>query len=160
MQWADVVADSSLKDLPYKIELNEHGQILMTPHRPLHSELQGVLLEELNHRIQGGRAVPEYAIRTTAGVRVADVVWRSAARWGEIQAAGTASAPVAPELCIEVRSHGNTDAEMTEKRALYFDAGALEVWTCDENGQLRFFDPGNELAQSKLVPSFPIRIEV
>jgi len=160
MQWADLVADPNLENLPYKIELNEHGQILMTPHWPLHSELQSVLQEELNHRIQGGRAVPEYAIQTTAGVRVADVVWRSAARWGEIQAAGATPAPVAPEICIEVRSRSNTDAEMAVKRALYFDAGALEVWTCDENGRLRFFDPGNELAQSNLVPSFPTRIEI
>jgi len=25
MHWADVVADSNLENLPYKIELNEHG---------------------------------------------------------------------------------------------------------------------------------------
>ena len=160
MHWADVVADSSLENLPYKIELNEHGQILMTPHWPLHSELQSVLQEELNQRMKGGRAVPEYAIRTAAGVRVADVVWRSAARWNEIQAAGKVPAPVAPEICIEVRSRSNTDAEMAEKRTLYLDAGALEMWTCDENGRLRFFDPGNELAQSNLVPSFPTCIEI
>jgi len=83
------------------------------------------------------------------------VVWRSTARWREIQAAGTAPAPVASEICIEVRSRSNTDTELAAKRALYFDAGALEVWVCDENGQLRFFDPENELAQSNLVPSFP-----
>jgi len=129
--------DSNLENLPYKIELNEYGQILTTPHWPLYSELQSVLREELNHRIQGGRAVQEYAIQTAAGVRVADVVWRSAARWNEIQAAGKVPAPVAPEICIEVRSRSNTDAEMAAKRALYFNAGALEVWTCDENDRLR-----------------------
>jgi len=160
MHWADVVADASLKDLAYKIELNEYGQILMTPHWPLHSELQSVLQEGLNRRMKGGRAVQEYAIQTAAGVRVADVAWRSAARWREIRAAGTAPAPVAPEICIEVRSRSNTDAELATKRALYFDAGALEVWVCDEEGHLRFFDPGNELAQSNLVPSFPTRIQV
>jgi len=88
------------------------------------------------------------------------VAWRSAARWREIRAAGTAPAPVAPEICIEVRSRSNTDAELATKRALYFDAGALEVWGCNEEGHLRFFDPGNELAQSNLVPSFPTRIQV
>jgi len=62
MHWADVVADASLKDLAYKIELNEYGQILMTPHWPLHSELQSVLQEGLNRRMKGGRAVQEYAI--------------------------------------------------------------------------------------------------
>jgi hypothetical protein len=34
MQWAEVVEDPNLKDLPYKIELNEYGQIIMTPHWP------------------------------------------------------------------------------------------------------------------------------
>jgi len=31
MQWQDVINDKSLQDLPYKIELNEHGNIVMSP---------------------------------------------------------------------------------------------------------------------------------
>lgn len=31
MNWQEVCADPHLLDLPYKIELNERGQILMTP---------------------------------------------------------------------------------------------------------------------------------
>jgi len=160
MQWADVVEDPNLKDLPYKIELNKYGQIIMTPHWPLHSEIQSVLQDELNHRLEGGRAVPEYAIQTSAGVRVADVVWRSNERWDEIRAAGAVPAPVAPEICIEVQSRSNTDAQLTEKRTLYFDAGALEVWICDESGRVRFFDPEKEMTASDLVPSFPVHIEI
>lgn len=160
MQWADVVSDPNLKDLPFKIELNRYGQVVMTPHWPIHSEIQGILQNELNRRLDGGRAVPEYAIQTTAGVRVADVVWRSDERWRTIRAAGAVPAPIAPEICIEVQSRGNTDAEMAEKRALYFEAGALEVWLCDEAGRLRFFDPGGETAQSRLVPSLPARIDI
>jgi Uma2 family endonuclease len=159
MQWADVVNDPSLRDLPYKIELNQYGQIVMTPHWPIHSEIQSLLHDALNDRLTGGRAVQEYAIQTTAGVRVADVAWRSEERWGKIRAAGAAPAPVAPEICIEVQSRSNSEAEMAEKRALYFEAGALEVWLCDESGRLRFFDPAGERAQSKLVPSFPARVD-
>ena len=33
MQWQDVLADKSLQDLPYKIELNEKGNIEMSPIR-------------------------------------------------------------------------------------------------------------------------------
>jgi integrase len=33
----------------------------------------------------------------------------------------------APEICIEILSPSNTPAEINEKRALYFDAGAAEV---------------------------------
>lgn len=75
MQWADLVADSNLENLPYKIELNEHGQILMTPHWPLLSELQSVLLEELHHHkvaepFQSMRFRPlrEYGSQTWSGV--------------------------------------------------------------------------------------------
>jgi len=160
MHWAEVVADPSLRDLPYKIELNEYGQILMTPHWPLHSEIQSILQDELNHRLEGGRAVPEYTIQTSKGVRVADVAWRSDERWGRIKAAGSAPAPIAPEICIEVRSGSNTTSEMGEKRALYFEAGALEVWICDETGRLEFFDPDGKQPRSKAVPSFPSRIEI
>jgi len=160
MQWADVVNDPSLKNLPYKIELNQYGQIVMTPHWPIHSEIQSVLQDALNSRLTGGRAVQEYAIQTTAGVRVADVVWRSEERWSKIRAAGAVPAPVAPEICVEVQSRSNTEAEMAEKRALYFEAGALEVWLCDESGRLRFFNPVGETDQSKLVPTFPARVDI
>lgn len=160
MQWADVVNDPSLKNLPYKIELNQHGKILMTPHWPIHSELQSVLQEELNRRLKGGRAVPEYAIQTSAGVRVADVAWRSDERWQRIRDAAPSPAAVAPELCIEVLSDCNTEAEMVEKRALYFEAGAIEVWTCETDGRLRFFDPSGEIETSRLVPGFPRRVAI
>ena len=30
MQWAEVLRDPSLQDLPYKIELNEWGQVVMS----------------------------------------------------------------------------------------------------------------------------------
>ena len=160
MQWADVVNDPSLKDLPYKIELNQYGQIIMTPHRVIHSEIQSVLQEELNHRLRGGRAVQEYAIQTSAGVRVADVVWRSDERWKTIRASDMGAAPIAPEICIEVLSEGNADAEMQEKRGLYFEAGAQEVWHSDISGHLRFIALEGELSDSRLVPSCPTRVEV
>lgn len=160
MQWADVVADPSLKDLPYKIELDQYGQIVMTPHWPIHSEIQSLLQEALNSRLQGGRAVPELAIQTSAGVRVADVAWRSNQRWERIRAAGPAPAPIAPELCIEVQSQGNSESQMAEKRALYFEAGALEVWICDLEGDIRFFSPEGELTTSRQVPGFPTRLAI
>lgn len=159
MQWADVVNDPSLKNLPYKIELDQLGRILMTPHWPIHSELQSILQGALTQRLAGGRAVPEYAIQTSAGVRVADVAWRSDARWQTIQASGRGPAQIAPEICIEVLSSSNSDVEMVEKRALYFEAGALEVWICDETGRLRFFTPDGEVSRSHQVPTFPLHIE-
>lgn len=46
--------------------------------------------------------------------------------------------------------------EVREKMALYFDAGASEVWLCDEDGTLRFFsEPEQQLKTSILIPGFP-----
>lgn len=67
---------------------------------------------------------------------------------------------IAPEICIEVLSPGNTPDEIESKRSLYFASGAVECWTCDENGRMRFFDRDVELSASRLVPRFPHRIEI
>ena len=69
-----------------------------------------------------GRASVELAIRTTDGTKVADAIWCSAERWAQIEDAY--DAPVAPEICVEVLSPTNTEAEMETKRALYFKAGS------------------------------------
>jgi len=45
------------------------------------------------------------------------------------------------------------------KRELYFQAGAVESWLCDESGQVRFFNQGGELVGSNLCPAFPHKIE-
>jgi hypothetical protein len=47
---------------------------------------------------------------------------------------------------------------MREKRQLYFEAGAREVWICDESGSLRFFTSGaatEPASISSLCPAFP-----
>jgi Uma2 family endonuclease len=49
---------------------------------------------------------------------------------------------------------------MIEKRALYFEAGAKEVWLCDENGEMSFFNVQQQLEQSQLVPAFPLKINI
>jgi hypothetical protein len=51
-----------------------------------------------------------FANDTSDGVKVADVVWCSAERFDRIQE--QVSASIAPEICIEVKSSGNTLAEM------------------------------------------------
>ncbi len=40
MQWQDVINDPCLQNLPYKIELNEWGQIIMTPASNKHGYYQ------------------------------------------------------------------------------------------------------------------------
>ncbi|WP_259204573.1 Uma2 family endonuclease [Salinibacter ruber] len=63
----------------------------------------------------------------------------------------------APDLCVEVMSESNDWSEMDEKRALYLEAGAEEVWVVDKDGAVRFFRK-QQLEASELVPGFPERV--
>lgn len=102
--WERVCADSSLQDLPYKVETNAGGQIVLSPHTNIHSVLQGKIIDLLRDLIDesGVRAV-EFAVDTSQGTKVPDVVWMSEERYDP----GHASSPVIPELCIEVLSDPN-----------------------------------------------------
>jgi Uma2 family endonuclease len=64
---------------------------------------------------------------------------------------------LAPEICVEVMSDANTMDEMREKRALYREAGADEVWIVDQDGQVRFFGE-EEKERSDLMPDFPSHV--
>jgi Uma2 family endonuclease len=70
--------------------------------------------------------------------------------------------PRAPEICVKVLSPSNTLPEIREKMALYFDAGAKEVWLCKKSGLIEFFI-GTASASAKasiLCPKFPARVEL
>jgi len=61
-----------------------------------------------------------------------------------------------------VLSPGNTEAEIQEKMALYFDAGAAEVWLCSTSGAMTFFGPrtATHLKESQISTEFPSQIEL
>lgn len=158
MNWEEVCADPHLQDLPYRIELNERGQILMSLVRLYHSAFQGKIIKYLNQLLAEGEAFPEFAIATEKGTKVADVVWCSDALWQQIK--HEAESPVAPEICVEVLSSGNTEEEMQEKRRLYLAHGAEEVWICSKDDAMRFFAPEGEIAQSRRVSAFPLQLAV
>ncbi len=158
MNWQQVCEDPHLRDLPYKIELNERGQILMSPAKLNHSRLQGKIIKILNKVMSEGEVFPECAILTQKGTKVADVVWCSPELCKKINEEVESS--TAPEICVEVLSPTNTEEEMEEKRILYFEQGAREVWMCDENGNLIFLRPEGQLNVSMLVPDFPQKIEI
>jgi Uma2 family endonuclease len=157
MRWEEVCANRQLQDLPFKIELNKWGQIVMSPVKIKHAFYQGRIQRLLQSLLATGEVMPECAIDTSDGVKVADVVWCSDERFDLIQ--DRVSASIAPEICIEVKSSGNTLDEMAFKKQLYFEVQAIEVWICNEEGQLTFYDRHCELAQSLLVPNFPKQIE-
>jgi Uma2 family endonuclease len=155
MQWQEVCEHPSLQNLPFKIELNERGQILMSPVKVCHSAFQGKITRLLP---ENGVVLPECAIKTTKGTKVADIAWCSEQRFKIIERETECS--IAPELCIEVLSLSNTNIEMEEKRQLYISAGAIEFWVCNENGGMIFFDANGQLKKSNLVPMFPNKVKV
>ncbi|ELR99948.1 Protein of unknown function (DUF820) [Gloeocapsa sp. PCC 73106] len=69
------------------------------------------------------------------------------------------AASIAPEICVEIISEGNTKKEMEIKKLLYLEAKAIEVWFCEESGTMRFFNQQGELKQSLLVPDFPKQVK-
>lgn len=158
--WEAVLKDPNLRGLPYKMETNERGQIVMSPPpAPKHGGRQlsiGRLLEE---HLAEGKCVTECPVRTSGGTKAPDVVWFSAERWKQVRDV-TGDSPVAPEICVEVLSPSNTDEEMEQKRALYFEAGAEEVWLCSDEGAMRFFDVDGEREASSRVPAFPRQVDV
>jgi Uma2 family endonuclease len=157
MKWEEVCEDQQLQNLPFKIELNKWGQIVMSPVKVKHSFYQGRIQRLLESLLQTGEIMPECAIDTSDGVKVADVVWCSEERFDQIQ--DEVSASIAPEICIEVKSIGNSLEEMEFKKKLYFEAQAMEVWICNEQGEITFYNEQNELTQSLLVPHFPKQIK-
>lgn len=157
--WHRALHDPQLQDLPFKIETNKYGQLVLSPHKPPHSYYQLRIGELLGDHVgRPGRRAVEFAVETPEGIKVPDVIWMSEARWAEIPDDAEAS-PVMPELCVEVLSESNTEEEISAKRTLYFDEGAEEVWTCTLDGTIRFYTPEGESSASTLAPSFPTAIE-
>lgn len=158
MRWQEVCEDPNLKDLPYKIELDENGKIIMSPQKVYHSIFQGEIENLLRKLLITGKAFPECAIHTKKGTKVADVVWASEERLNTIRHESECS--IAPEICIEIFSESNTENEMKNKKMLYFERGAEEFWLCGEDGTIRFFDKNGQMECSSIIPKFPTKIDL
>ena len=156
MNWLEVCEHPDLRNLPFKIELDETGKIIMSPTKVDHSIYQGEIASQLHTLSSTGKTLMGCPIATRKGTKVADVAWASSERLATIQPEIECS--IAPELCVEVLSSINTRQEMPAKRQLYFERGALEVWLCDADGRMTFFDPTGQLERSALFPDFPVQI--
>lgn len=148
MQWSDVINDPSLRNLPYKIELDARGRIVMSPASNRHAIQQGKLVRLLARMLTEGEIATECSIGTHEGVKVADVAWLSPEflqRHGE-----TTPYPQAPELCVEILSPSNSAREIEDKIRLYLGYGAREVWTVADDGRITLFGPEGERQASVL----------
>ena len=152
-RWQELVDDPELARWPGKIETDRFGRIIMSPPPGLpHSFNQSKILQLLAQLLPNGQALTECPLITLDGIKGIDVAWLKGDRT-EI-ADGKLVLERAPEICVEVLSPSNTVEEMKEKRALYFEARALEVWLCGRDGKMEFYTPDLATA-SRLCPLFP-----
>lgn len=158
-------ADPELARIEGRLETDRFGRIIMTPPPGYeHGGHQSEIVFLLKMNLSGGRVSTECPISTRDGVRAADVAWVDAEMLASLPP-NAVCLPSAPAICIEVVSPSNSPAELAEKRMLYFDAGAKEVWQCDA-GAMTFFAVGKDdegeqqRERSTLVAGFPTKISL
>ena len=147
--------DPLFRDIPYKVELNKIGQILMSPASNWHGYAQGEIAGQFRSKKKGGKIINECSILTRDGVKVADVAWASDAFIGKY--GFTTPYTVAPELCVEILSPGNSVKEIEDKIGLYFERGAHEVWIVDQKGRMTYFDNSGHIMASKIIKGVNIK---
>ena len=147
--WKQVLADPLFRDIPYKVETTRGGAILMSPSSNWHGSARVQVGLCLCKGLSRGEVITACSILTSYGVKVADVAWASEAFMAEH--GYRTPYPVAPEICVEVVSPGNSVAEIEAKVNLYLAKGALEVWVVRNDGSVDFFDKTGSRPRSALV---------
>lgn len=146
MEWAEVVDNALLQDLPFKIELNKWGNILMSPASNIHGNMQFKIGDIINKAKKNGEIIMGCSVNTPEGIKVADVAWAS----DDFIAQYGFNTPynMAPEICVEVISPSNSKNEMDEKISLYLNQGAKEVWLCNQQGAISYYSQSGKLKKS------------
>lgn len=155
-RWNEITSDPQLRELSFKVETNARGQIILSPHSNAHSKRQRAVEKLLAERAPEGEVYPEFAIATSEGVKVPDVVWSSPERERAMNETGDPTT-LAPEICVEILSESDRLEALVEKASIYRQAGADEVWILDQNGRLHFYRD-EEVGRSDLVPDCPERL--
>ena len=158
MNWQELCDRRDLQNLPFKIELDAQGKVIMSPVKVYHSALQGEIAAVLRLNRKDGKILTECAIQTPKGTKVADVAWASRETYRVIK--DQVECSLAPEVCIEVLSSSNTEEEIAEKKSLYFEKGAKEVWLCNRQSMIEYFAREGKLDKSAFFPLFPPRIDL
>ena len=156
--WDKICENPFLKDIPFKIQTDKWGNILMSPASNEHGIYQAKIVAIISRLTNNGVIISECSIQTSQGVKVADVAWASEDFMRKHK--GNNPFKVSPELCIEIISPLNTEKEIDEKKELYFDRGAKEFWTCDLQGNIKKFEQIGIIGTSHIVSDFPDKISL
>lgn len=154
MTWEEIINSPYLRNLPFKIETNKFGQILMSPASNKHGNIQFKAGREIDRKKKSGEVINECSIQTSDGVKVADVAWASdefIAEHGMVTPFQTA-----PEICVEVVSPSNSKAEIENKVELYLERGAQEVWVVASEKEVTVYGHSGKLKKSKFIPNIKL----
>jgi Uma2 family endonuclease len=160
MNWQEVCEHPSLQDLPFKIELNQWGQIVMSPTTTYRSLLLTEISVKLNQLQSIGQVLLLCPIQMSNGsVYVVDILWMSEARFNQHKHEDITFS-IAPEICVEVMLPGIHADYLIFKSHAYFANDAEEVWISDLAGNLSFYNANGKIVQSALIPAFPQQIKI
>src|SRR5438874_1741825 len=113
-RWAELLEDREVAKIEGRVETDRHGNIIMSPPQaPAHGSYQSEIAYLLRKLIKQGRVLTECPISTADGVKAADAAWASPERMREL--GSRACFPRSPEICVEILSPSNTEAEIQEK---------------------------------------------
>jgi hypothetical protein len=74
MTWQEMINDPQLSNLDFKVETNEHGQIILTREVFLHGIYQSRIAEILKQLLPDGITSTETAIDSSKGTKIPDVI--------------------------------------------------------------------------------------
>lgn len=156
--WDKIITNPDFAAMAYQFESDEHGQIIMSPPpAPSHGRSQIKIGTLVSRHAPEGEVISECPISTNKGVKAADVAWCSPEIW--IESKDKSCLLRAPEICVEILSPSNTPGEIEEKKSLYFEAGAHEVWICELDSSMTFFTKSGVIPSSAIVPDFPKHLD-
>jgi Uma2 family endonuclease len=133
-RWRELAADPSSPDF---FELNEYGEVILSPSPSNKHELIAFRIARALEQQLGPEAATAISVLTDRGVRRPDAVWMPPGRWAASRY--ESPLPFAPDICVEVLSPGNTEAQMQMKVGAYLRSGAHEVVVVGLRGEVRFF---------------------
>lgn len=160
-RWEELIMDPIVGKIKGRVETDRHGRVVLGSFSTVkHSILQTAIGFRLHDCVLTGRVSIACPISTADGVKVTDIAWASADSIKKLKIAVCFQR--SPEICVEVLSSSDTRLEISEKTALYFDAGAKEVWLCSQSGSMTFHLHGASAPSkmSKICPQFPKKIEL
>jgi Uma2 family endonuclease len=129
-RWAEVMADSVVDGSISKIETDRDGNVIMTPSAGKdHGDRQAEIVYQLKLLLPVGGVLIQCGVSTQEGNKTPDISWISI-RHPQFRESDVKVLNPAPEISVEVLSPSNSAEDIEQKKRLYFEEMAQEVWIC------------------------------